>query len=214
MLFSEFPNGGAGLRSVILCILLVLAAVMLVAGCGGDTASTASLDTVADTSTAPSAVTAQTPVPFTQSPAAPPPEEQPLPYGSGTTSPQTVGTLIDGLQLSEIRWGDHGAYFRIVFDMGTPDGQPVMQVPHAEASMSADHKQINVVLGGIRSIGTSENVTSSDLDVGDSLVMSIKRLPAKDDQSLTYAIELSRPAVYSLAGLGSPGRIVIDINKG
>jgi len=138
-------------------------------------------------------------------------QEETSPYGAGSTTPQAVGTLIDGLQLKNIRWSDHGNYYRIVFEMATPDGKPVLQVPHAEASINGP--SLRVVLGGIRSLGDSPSVTSRENIIGDTMVKSIRRTTESDDQALVYEISLSQPTTYSLAGLGSPGRIIIDINK-
>lgn len=204
------------MRSSWFRLLLVAAMAAMVSfqfGCGNETSDTAtSADAGAGVTTA--ATATETPLPFTAPDAAQTvPEEQPSPYGAGTTGTQAVGTLIDGLQLCDIRWSDHGSYFRIVFEMGTPDGELVLQVPHADASMSPDHKQVRVILGGIRSIGAAGNVTANNLEVGDPLVKTIKRLPESDDQALVYSIELAAPATYSLAGIGAPGRIVIDIIK-
>ncbi|MFA6001626.1 MAG: hypothetical protein WC828_05870 [Thermoleophilia bacterium] len=138
-------------------------------------------------------------------------QEDTSPYGVGSTTPQSVGTLIDGLQLKNIRWSDHGSYYRIVFEMATSDGKPVLQVPHAEASINSS--TLRVVLGGIRSISDSPSVTTRENIIGDTMVKSISRTTESDDQALVYEINLSKPTTYSLAGLGSPGRIVIDINK-
>lgn len=194
--------------------LLVAAATGITAlmftGCGND--STAVTGATAPLATAP---IAETPIPTQKPlPGEPPAEEQPSPYGSGTSGSQVTGTLIDGLQLKDIRWSDHGTYFRIVFDMATPDGEPVLQSPRAEASMVSGGTQIRVILGGVRSISDSPNVTGSDVAIGDSLVVSLKRLPESDDQALVYAINLSRPSTYFLAGVGAPGRIVVDVMKG
>ncbi len=140
-------------------------------------------------------------------------KEQDSPYGAGWTTPQTVGLALDGLQLLDIRWVDHGSYFRIVFDMGTADGQLLMQAPHAETSLEDDGRQVRVLLGGVRSISDKANVRADELKINDDLVLSLKRMPAHDDQSLLYSIQLSRPAAYALGGLSAPGRIVIDIMK-
>ncbi len=191
----------------LLIALLVGTALLNASGCGEDTSTTAS--TAAATTAVPPG---QEPIPFDQ-PETTPPVEQPSPYGPGSTGSQSVGTLVDGMQLRDIRWADHGTYFRVVFEMGTPDGQAVLQVPHADASMSADKTKIKVILGGIRSIGTNANVTTASLDVGDTLVKTIKRIPSGDDQALEYEIDLAGAGAYSLAGVGSPGRIIIDINK-
>lgn len=199
------------MRINLFLITSVLVAGMMVipaSGCEDETTKTASV--AAGSSTA----GAETPVPAPKpEPGQPLSEEQPSPYGTGSTSSQAVGTLIDGMQLMNVRWGDHGGYFRVVFDMGTPDGEPVLQVPHAETSLSPDGKTVQVVLSGIRSIGTSPNAGATDMYVGNGLVTSIRRIPSMDDQALIYEISLAQPATYSLAGLGSPGRIVIDITR-
>jgi hypothetical protein len=183
-------------------------AIFASSGCGGEMPAQ-----TATTTGQSGAEALETPIPYQPDPTITVPEEQPSPYGPGSTGPQVVGTLVDGLQLRDIRWGDHGTYYRVVFEVGTPDGQQILQVPHAEASMSADGKQIRVVLGGIRSIGTNSNVTSATLPVGDTLVSTIRRLPESDDQALVYSIDLTAPAAYSLTGIGAPGRAVIDIEK-
>ncbi|MDO8735642.1 MAG: hypothetical protein Q7K29_00965 [Thermoleophilia bacterium] len=194
-------------------ILIALQSLTFMGGCGDESSSDANTNAAGGSITT-LTTPVEAPVPFiaadqTQTV----PEEQPSPYGAGLTGSQSVGTLVDGLQLRDIRWSDHGTYYRIVFEMGTPEGDQVLQVPHADATMSADGTQIKVVLGGIRSIGTNESVTSSSLDLGDPVVTTLKRLQQSDDQSLAYSIELASPSTYSLAGLGSPGRIVVDITK-
>ncbi|MHB9112744.1 MAG: hypothetical protein ACYC4D_09005 [Thermoleophilia bacterium] len=203
-----------GMRKFMAAVALtvfVLMSALLTSGCDDESSTTAN-SSAGDVTAATSPV--ETPVPYiTPEPIQTVPEEQPSPYGAGLTGSQSVGTLIDGLQLRDIRWSDHGSYYRIVFEMGTPEGELVLQVPHADATMSADGRQIRVVLGGIRSISSRQSVTSASLDPGDPYVKSIKRLPEGDDQALVYSIELASPATYSLAGLGSPGRIVVDITK-
>lgn len=200
----------------ILLVAAVAAAPVLLSGCGSEASSTADSGS-AGAGVATGTSTQETPIPFTNpDPAQTVPEEQPSPYGVGSTGTQMVGTPIDGLQLRDIRWSDHGIYFRIVFEMGTPDGQQVLQIPPANATLSKDGKELKVVLNGIRSIGPSSSVTSDSLAVGDPVVTAIKRskdVNDRDDQAQVYIIELAAPATYSLAGLGSPGRIVIDINK-
>lgn len=187
------------------CILIIAG---MAAGCGED-----GVDTTGTSTTG--MVAPQTPVPAQDlQSTGQTATEQESPYGSGLTSPQTVGTILDGVQLLDVRWADHGSYFRIVFDMGTSEGVPMLQIPHAEASLEEDGTQLRVLLGGIRSISDKANAQASELSVGNDLVTSIRRIPSQDDQALLYVVDLSRPATYALAGVGSPGRIVIDIMKG
>ncbi|MEW6019533.1 MAG: hypothetical protein AB1760_15845 [Pseudomonadota bacterium] len=137
--------------------------------------------------------------------------EEQSPYAAVTDPEQTAGELIDGLRLDDIRWGDHGAYFRIVFDISTTGGEAVTQAPHADASLSADGRTVSIILGGMRGIGDQPNAQAASMPVGHPLVTSITKVPAFDDQALIYDIELAAPATYSLASLGSPGRVIIDI---
>jgi len=198
--------------SALLVLIVVAGSLMVPVGCGEEDSTVTS--GAGGTSTTVEPVPTQTAIPFTNpEPAAIQATEEAPPYGAGLTGSQSVGTLIDGLQLRDIRWSDHGTYFRIVFEMGTSDGQLILQPPHADSSMSPDQKQITVILGGIRSLGSNETVTAQGLDIGDSLVVRMDRLRAEDDQSLVYTIDLSQASTYSLAGLGSPGRIIIDVNK-
>ncbi len=195
--------------SILLAIAVAGAAVAAwLGGCGGSGSQAASTTAAGAAST--------TPLPAPEPPSPPgqtQPQEQAAAYGPASKYSQSVGVLIDGIQLKDIRWSDHGAFFRVVFDMATPDGRPLLQVPHAQASLSGDGKSIRVVLGGIRSLGDSARVHTDELKVGGGLVTTIDRLPALDDQSVVYGIYVTKPVTFALAGIGSPGRIVVDIIK-
>lgn len=201
-------------RSQLSILLAIAVAGVAVAawlgGCGGSADSQAA-------STAAAGAASTTPLPAPEPTTSPPgqtqPQEQAAAYGPASKYAQSVGVLIDGIQLKDIRWSDHGAFFRIVFDIATPDGRPLLQVPHAQASLSGDGKSVRVVLGGIRSLGDSARVHTDELKVGGGLVTTIDRLPALDDQSVVYGIYVTKPASFALAGIGSPGRIVVDIIK-
>jgi len=132
---------------------------------------------------------------------------------AGSVEPQTAGELVDGLKLVDIRWGDHGTFYRIVFDLVNTGGSQVLQAPHAEATMSVDQTEIDLTLGGIRGIGEEPRLLSQEVQVGDALVLSINRVPSYDDQALIYRVKLSGPATYTLSSLGDPGRVIIDIYR-
>lgn len=204
--YNHRRAGPPGLATLVPVVLL-MALLFSTAGCGGDDVST-------DTTATAGMLVPQQPIAAPeQQPGEPLAAEQESPYGSGLTTDQTVGAIIDGVQLLNVRWADHGSYFRIVFDMGTSEGEPMLQAPHAETSLEEDGKQLRVLLGGIRSISDNPNAQAEEITVDDQLVTSIRRVPYQDDQALLYIIDLSHPATYALAGLGSPGRIVIDIIK-
>ena len=131
----------------------------------------------------------------------------------GTVGAQTAGEAIDGLELNDIRWNDHGTYFRIVFDLVYAGVEQVQQAPHADAVMSSDQTTVDVTLGGIRGISERPAILVNEIDVGDTMVLSLERLPSYDDQALIYRIQLAAPATYTLSSLGEPGRVIIDIYK-
>lgn len=198
-----------GQLAALIAIAILAAALTIFTGCGDDSSSTQG-GSVTTATTPPT----ETPLPAPKpEPGQPVAEEQPSPYGAGSTGSQSVGLLIDGLQLANIRWSDHETYLRVVFDFATAEGEPVLQVPHAETSLAPDGKTIKVAISGIRSIGSEANANASEIPVTGSLVTSIKRIPSMDDQAMLYEIHLPQATTYALAGLGSPGRIVIDVMK-
>ncbi len=195
--------------SILLAIAVAGAATVavLLGGCGGGSPNQAA-------STTATGAASTTPLPAPEPPSGQTqPQEQAAAYGPASKYSQSVGVLIDGIQLKDIRWSDQGAFFRVVFDMATPDGKPLLQVPHAQASLSGDGKSIRVALGGIRSLGGSARVHTDELKVGGSLVTTIDQIHAPDDQTVIYDIHITKPSAFALAGIGSPGRIVVDIIK-
>lgn len=201
---SSGNSGPAFLVTLAILGLAIFILPLASTGCSGEEAGTGETGTP----------TLQTPVAAPEpSPGTPPATEQESPYGTGLTTEQTVGTIFDGVQLLDVRWADHGSYFRIVFDMGTAEGEPMLQPPHADASLEENGTQLRVLLGGIRSISDNPNAQSEEIPIENDLVTAVRRVPSGDDQALLYVVELSRPSTYALAGLGSPGRIVVDIIK-
>jgi len=127
---------------------------------------------------------------------------------------QTVGTRVDGLQIEDIRWWDHGSYFRIVFEMKDPQNRTPSVAPYTETLLETDGRIIDVTIKGVRSLSDKPNVKTVNLEVGNPLVTSIVRdTSVRDDQAFSYKIALPAQAKYSLSEESSPGRIIIDISK-
>ena len=195
-------------------ILLVTLMMLAVTSCSDEpaaendatasSAGAAKTDTVGNEEVIASAVAEPEPVQTTT---------QEIPVPSGTTAPQSVGELIDGLRLEDVRWGDHGTHIRVVFDLATTSGAIVEQQPHADAVMSGAGTEVEVTLGGIRGISDNPNAVAQQITVGDTLVTSIDRVPSMDDQAMIYSINLAEPSTYSLSSLSSPGRVIVDIYR-
>jgi len=126
------------------------------------------------------------------------------------------GSISDGLDLSNIRVGEHSGYTRIVFDVkywegyGAPKaGTSSDNAGHYKFTLNENHT-IEVELSGFRS--------SSAKDVRErGIVKSIKRLKGEaygDDSSVFYQIILRHPAKLKVFHLYDPARIILDISTG
>ena len=125
------------------------------------------------------------------------------------------GTISDGLDLSNIRIGEHADYTRIVFDVqywegyGAPKaGTPSDNVGHYKFTLEQNHS-IEVEFSGFRSSSAKDIMVSEH-----SRVQSIKMLKGEaygDDSAVFYKIRLRRPARLKVFHLYNPARIVLDI---
>ena len=123
------------------------------------------------------------------------------------------GSISDGLDLSNIRVGEHSGYTRIVFDVkywkgyGAPKaGTSSDKVGHYKFTLNENHT-IEIEFAGFRS-GSAKDVAEQ------GIVKSIKRLKGEaygDDSSLFYQIILRQPAKLKVFHLYDPARIVLDI---
>ena len=138
----------------------------------------------------------------------------------GVSKPVQVisgGSISDGLDLSNIRIGEHTEYTRIVFDVtywegyGAPKaGQSSNTVGHYKFTLDQNHN-IEVEFSGFRSSTAKETSVSAQ-----SRVESIKMLRGEaygDDSSIFYQIRLRHPAKLKVFHLYDPARIVLDIYR-
>lgn len=213
---GTFSKGRALRKAVRAIVCAAAIGLLFVAGCSDEAAndsSTSKVGAVATVSTIRDGTEVQADILEPEDLDAVPSEAASTVAQAGVTESQTAGETIDGLKLADIRWGDHGDYLRIVFDLtNTSDGQ-VLQAPYAETVMSAEQDEVTVTLGGIRGIGANPTLLAEEIDIGDSMVLSLQPVPSYDDQALVYKIKLAGPATYSLASLGDPGRVIVDIYK-
>ncbi len=125
------------------------------------------------------------------------------------------GTVSDGLDLSQIRIGEHGGYTRIVFDVkywegyGTPKaGTSSDKVGHYTFTLEQNHR-VEAEFSGFRSSSAKDIVASER-----SKVHSIKRLKGEaygDDSTVFYQIQLRAPARIKVFHLYNPSRIILDV---
>ena len=127
------------------------------------------------------------------------------------------GSISDGLDLSNIRIGEHTGYTRIVFDVtywegyGAPKaGKSSDNVGHYKFTLHENHS-IEIEFSGFRSSSAKEISVSTQ-----STVESIKMLRGEaygDDSSIFYQIRLRHPAKLKVFHLYNPARIVLDIHR-
>jgi len=127
------------------------------------------------------------------------------------------GGISDGLDLSNIRIGEHTGYTRIVFDVtywegyGSPKaGKSADNVGHYKFTLDENHS-IEIEFSGFRSSSAKETSVSAQ-----STVESIKMLRGEaygDDSSIFYQILLRHPSKLKVFHLYNPARIVLDIYR-
>ena len=127
------------------------------------------------------------------------------------------GSISDGLDLSNIRIGEHAGYTRIVFDVtywegyGVPRaGRVADNVGHYRFTLSQNHN-IEIEFSGFRNSSAKYTNISAQ-----SIVQSIKILRGEaygDDSSIFYQIRLRHPAKLKVFHLLNPARIVLDIDR-
>lgn len=122
------------------------------------------------------------------------------------------GIVTDGQNISQIRLGNHDLYERIVIDFSVPnnDGilQPVSEVCKYEAKISADGRQVEILMFGVR----GASATSPDFTYS-KVFKSIDIFYPKDDSTVGLTLILREKSSFKVFPLKEPGRIVIDVMK-
>ncbi|MBZ9571789.1 hypothetical protein KJA15_00385 [Patescibacteria group bacterium] len=125
---------------------------------------------------------------------------------------QTIGEPTDGLMLNAIRYSDHGAFYRFVFEIKKLDGSEAQAIPFTKAVLYASAKVIEVVINGMRNNLAGPSI-GKIVEIGDPVVFSYVQEKIYDDQTLQYSIALNKYSEYYLYALTNPVRIIIDIQK-
>ncbi len=127
------------------------------------------------------------------------------------------GVISDGLDLSNVRIGEHAGYTRIVFDVqywehhGDGTGVTPSDTPGYYRFTLEKNHTIEARLSGFRS--RSADVTLSEYS---KRVQSIEVLGGQayaDDSAIFYKIHLRGPVILKAFHLYNPARIVLDISS-
>lgn len=133
------------------------------------------------------------------------------------------GRLGGVYRLRALRSGEHDAFTRVVWELSADDEARADEAPLWEVLEQANNQDplSAEVLAGSSHIRLRLADTYA-MDVAGALnldtpaggpVSGVRLLPLADDSSLTFAIDLSAPALYTVSVLKAPLRIVIDVYR-
>jgi hypothetical protein len=144
---------------------------------------------------------------------------------------QEIGTgeYIPELRVSDIRWSNHGEYFRIVFEFENSDGSEVTEVPNCRTWYpggpgSERYYEIYISLSDIVTYKFDYApfaTPDTPVSLGDSLVETMERYSTADGESVFFIVRCSHseahPGVSSrphrLMYESDPMRVILNIQN-
>lgn len=166
----------------------------------------------------------------------------PTPTGGGTTEGGGTSTMggntqfsldmqeigrgdsIADLKITDIRWADHGDYFRIVFEVKHADGSDVTTIPDCDTWYPDQYYGLAISINNIPTYKFDYAPFKDEevpVSLGDPLVEYMKRLSTADTEPVYFEVVCSHsdahPGVSSrphrLMYETNPMRIILDIQK-
>lgn len=147
--------------------------------------------------------------------------------GGGNTSfafdAQALGSSggYPGFDVVDVRWSDHGDFYRIVFELRGHDGAVLDRVPICETyypdgtATPEDMRRLGIRLVGFYDLLDEELMpTHATVSTGDDVVTEITNMGifgATD--TLHFWVSMSWPHKHRLHYLADPMRIILDISK-
>lgn len=139
------------------------------------------------------------------------------------------GTAVPDLKVTDIRWADHGDYFRIVFEFAKAGGGKVAAVPnchtwYAGAPGNEEYHKLFITLEDILTYRFDYAPFAADdmpVSLGDPLVETLERVGTADTEPVFFLVTCSyspaHPGVSSrphrLMYQTQPMRVILDILK-
>ncbi len=139
------------------------------------------------------------------------------------------GSTVSDLEVADIRWADHGDYFRIVFEFARSGGGEVTAVPNCHTWYSGapgdkEYHKIYITLEDIPTYRFDYAPFAADdtpVSLGDPLVETLQRVGTADTEPVFFLVTCSyspaHPGVSSrphrLIYQTHPMRIILDILK-
>jgi hypothetical protein len=175
-------------------------------------------------------------------------EESSTPLEEGTTSTDSESSVVGGnmnfsldnqqigsgtyftkLKVTNVRWADHGDYFRIVFEYKHEDGSEATGIPNVHTFYPGplEHKEYHKIEINLLDIIRYQfdfaplNPDDAPVSLGDPLVKTIQRLSTADMEPVMFLVTCSyspyprgisnRP--HRLMYQTHPMRVILDIQK-
>lgn len=124
-----------------------------------------------------------------------------------------MGFPPERLQVVDVRWADHGDYFRIVFDIREMDGSDSDYVPLFGVSYNPDHLSFAMHIDNV-AINDPDFATLGDyVIIGDAVVESIAQVMGASSLEGTFSVRLNAPRGCRLSYVTGPLRLIVDIEK-
>lgn len=137
---------------------------------------------------------------------------------------QIGGAYVPDPRITDIRWADHGDYYRIVFEFENQDGSEVTTVPKTHTWYFKPDYGIAIAFDNFATFKYDySEFTEGDVPVnlGDALVKTMYRWDTADGEPVTFEVDCehsdAHPGVsarpHRLMYQTNPMRVILDIQK-
>ncbi len=147
-------------------------------------------------------------------------EEAPSRETEGESMPftfdaQSIGSGgVPGLVINDVRWSDHGDYYRIVFEIHRTDGTDTTTLPTTQSWYgSADQRRLLIFFLGTDVSDSQFDELEEEVFLGDSRVTALRRQMGASTLETTFAVVTNEPSRHYLHYVTGPMRVILDIEK-
>ncbi len=138
--------------------------------------------------------------------------EEAMPFASGT---QSLGSgWAADMVISDVRWADHGTYFRIVFELRKSDGTEATSLPATQAyPANSEGSELNIFFLGAGVTDSRFRNESDSVSVAHPLITRIGRTVGGGSGETTFKVTATAPIRYYLHRVTGPLRVILDIER-
>jgi hypothetical protein len=213
----------ANLAATVLIATMLLTAVVVAGGCGSSTRSSGTQPAKSEETTQQGQVNGNTQAASSQQSSS---TSSSTSSGSGSDDDSDAGVVYsfdsqqvgsgfppELLKVVDVRWSDHGSYFRIVFDVKKLDGSDSSYVPQCGVGYAVDHTSLSLYIVGTSVTDPAFSTIGSYVSIGDTVVDSMAQVMPAGSGEATFGIHLTAPHGCHLSYATGPLRFIVDIDK-